>query len=456
MKITPSLPLSPARSAAAPAPGARPAATDPPSETRECFTPSPAAAASGPASSAPRLEYLGSIPVDRPAFLTIADAPADGKPALYVSSFRVFGGGAVSVLDDLGGRLGTLGEARPRLLSDDILWPNELKPLPPEAVGTPGLLAPSGFLVPGKSDGTLTILPQDDAPVNVAPRRRGWFYHRAEWRDVNGDGRLDLVAARAQKPLLGSPGGKLVWLEQPAEGLSRVPWTEHPMASGPDVHFRLVDLDGDGREEVIAAEFFSRRLAVYWQDSRGKWQSQQIDKFSGGRVVDSGVGSAFDLEAVDLNGDGRLEILVTNHESDGRGAVYAYEVPRDSRGQAWPRHTLMENITTRPGFSSAAPGAAVAFHPNPAAPEGKPWILLAGDGAQKAWVLAPASSAPGDWSYTPHEVVDGGVTVGRCAVADVDGDGSSEVFVPLFERNEIRVFRLHAPSTPDKPTPDKP
>lgn len=58
----------------------------------------------------------------------------------------------------------------------------------------------------------------------------GWFYHRAVLKDIDGDGLVDVLAARASKPLLGSPGGELVWMKQPkaADPLapSLLPWQE--------------------------------------------------------------------------------------------------------------------------------------------------------------------------------------------------------------------------------------
>lgn len=77
----------------------------------------------------------------------------------------------------------------------------------------------------------------------------GWFYHRALLKDVDGDGLVDVVAARATKPLIGKEGGELVWLRQPpgADPLApaSLPWAEAPLYNGtfsPDVFFRLTAL----------------------------------------------------------------------------------------------------------------------------------------------------------------------------------------------------------------------
>ena len=86
------------------------------------------------------------------------------------------------------------------------------------------------------------------------------------WRDMNGDGLLDIVTARAFDPLfIGKPSGKLIWLEQPKTSpLANVPWTEHVLVDGPETVFVLTDLDpNDDQYEVIAPQYFTKHLALY-------------------------------------------------------------------------------------------------------------------------------------------------------------------------------------------------
>jgi hypothetical protein len=73
----------------------------------------------------------------------------------------------------------------------------------------------------------------DPVNVQISTDKKGFFYHHAVWHDVNGDGKLDVVAARASDPAF--PGkhaaGELLWLEQPAAGSLAQPWAEHVLAS---------------------------------------------------------------------------------------------------------------------------------------------------------------------------------------------------------------------------------
>lgn len=396
------------------------------------------------------VERLGTIAVDHPGFVALMPLQPGGPLGLVISSFRVFGGGAVRWVKDVGTALRSLDDVAPQVVTTDLLWPNRASALPASALPVDGLAVPSGFLVPGKGNGAVSIVAVKDGepahPIAITPARTGWFHHQVEWADVNGDGRLDAVTARARTPMFGSPQGALVWLEQPEDAPLANPWSEHVIAQGPDVHFQMADLDGDGQSEIIAARFFDREITVYWRE-QDRWMARPVDAF-GSRSVDAQLGAAFDLQLTDLNGDGRLDLLATNHQGDGTGSVFGYEIPPDFKSGPWIRHTLQEGIGTRPGFQSASPGQAQAFWPDPAHPTGKPSILVAGDGAQQAWVLTPRSADKEDWGYTSTLVTDTACTVGGCAVGDVDGDGCVEVFVPAFERDEVQVFRLRSAGAP--------
>ena len=49
---------------------------------------------------------------------------------------------------------------------------------------------------------------------------------------MNGDGLLDIVTARAKKPIFGASKGELIWLEQPSSGEVLTYWKEHLITEG--------------------------------------------------------------------------------------------------------------------------------------------------------------------------------------------------------------------------------
>ena len=70
---------------------------------------------------------------------------------------------------------------------------------------------------------------------------------------MNNDGKLDMVTARAKKPIFGGKG-ELLWLEQPSDGSVLQTWKEHILAEGPDVNL-LVDITGNGTVEISQLNF---------------------------------------------------------------------------------------------------------------------------------------------------------------------------------------------------------
>jgi hypothetical protein len=199
-----------------------------------------------------------------------------------------------------------------------MLWPNEVHPVPANMLQTVGVVAkvasststsspehshdnilspatPShtgsqqqyqdallvcdGFLVPGKDRGGIYVVknpgnPQTEWTVSLtaaAGTNDRWFYHRAAWVDLTGDGRQSILTARArvstslrsessndQKAGVTSgitKSGELVWLEMPkphsidsqtgtpleSDGTvfdpfsaRHIPWKTHVLDKGPD------------------------------------------------------------------------------------------------------------------------------------------------------------------------------------------------------------------------------
>ncbi len=134
--------------------------------------------------------------------------------------------------------------------------------------------------------------------------------------------------------------------------------TEKVLVSGPDFLFRIFDLAGDGALQVVAAEFYSKRFVYYHFDPSTLAPTTT--------VVDADLGSGFDCQVTDMNGDGQPDVLVTNHEPSG--SVFAFEISILPNFTAVStKHILASNITIHksvlPSPGAAAPGEATAFPP---------------------------------------------------------------------------------------------
>ncbi|KAL7440168.1 hypothetical protein ACHAXM_007054 [Skeletonema potamos] len=235
-----------------------------------------------------------------------------------------------------------------------IKWPNEVASIPRQQYIMnqtnstnreqleDALLVTDGFLVPGKDKGGLYVVQH---PGNSLTERRvcltgvmnlqgdiingesDWFYHRAVWMDMTGDGRQSILAARAKLPLLkgnsqddnGTLGkGQLVWLERPmphtfdvrtgtpldVDGTvfdpfspANTPWKLRVLDEGPDVMFSVADLDPqDDTIEVIASQFFSKKLSLH------SIKLGLDPKVTFRRVIDDRCGAAFSSVLADLDG----------------------------------------------------------------------------------------------------------------------------------------------------------
>ncbi|HOX03963.1 MAG: VCBS repeat-containing protein [Verrucomicrobia bacterium] len=136
--------------------------------------------------------------------------------------------------------------------------------------------------------------------------------------DIAGRGRPDLVCGT-------------YWAECPADPLQE-PWAVHRYGQwegefGGMDQLALADLDGDGRLEIVAAEaeIPDSRLAVFTRDPRapdGAWKCSEIDR---------GLYCPHSLVVADLDGDGRPDIVAGEMSAGGwkfplhdNPRIYAY------------------------------------------------------------------------------------------------------------------------------------
>jgi len=144
---------------------------------------------------------------------------------------------------------------------------------------------------------------QEHAYIDPAAFDQGWTNGDvvAAVGDIDGDGRPDIVLSPAEGK------GRLSWFAAPPDP-RRTNWTEQVIQADSDyMHgLRLGDLDGDGRLDVVAAKMHQasapQEVAVFWNRGGGRpWPKQVVSARGSHNIV-----------LVDVAADGAIDIFGAN------------------------------------------------------------------------------------------------------------------------------------------------
>ncbi len=233
--------------------------------------------------------------------------------------------------------------------------------------------------------------------------------------DINGDGKLDVVACSDQ-----GDNGITVWYEIPADPKTR--WIEHKIGGG--IHGGggpqgIGDLDEDGDNDVVRGD-------VWFENADGKgtkWtEHSDLTPLGGNRPERYGL--AIKVWVADMDRDGDLDIVEAEADTpDGR--IFWFE--NKGRAKSWQYHLISADHTDQDFHSLAVAdfdndGDLDAFS------GGGP---LSKD-AQKSFIWENVDGKADRW--TEHLVLDGK----RCheaKAADVDGDGDIDICTKPWSGN---------------------
>ena len=274
-------------------------------------------------------------------------------------------------------------------------------------------------------DGWIDVVAGSTLLLNAAtPRGRTFIEfdigaihsHDTEFADVNGDGRMDLIA--------NSDKTGLFWYEIPED--PRQKWPQHEIASSEEhkVHGGVSpqavgDIDGDGDPDVVTARI--------WYENLGggvDWKPHANIEFGEDHIY----GIAVRTWVGDLDRDGDNDLVqAENDNPDSRIAWFA----NDGRGN-WTRHMIRDA-----GQGQDWHSLAVADFDSDGDLD-----VYAGAGplsASKKFACYIWENSGGGRSWTEHEILKG-KQCHEAEAADVDGDGDIDICTKPWSGTNEHVF----------------
>ncbi|MCA9874174.1 MAG: VCBS repeat-containing protein, partial [Anaerolineales bacterium] len=245
-----------------------------------------------------------------------------------------------------------------------------------------------------------------------------------------------------------SSGNGIYYFQIPADPTAG-DWPKVHVSSNPsDEGFAFGDINGDGQLDIAGTTGDSKRVEWYLNpgDGSGEWTAYPVGTFDEALYPDR-------TEVADLNGDGRLDVIVTEENGEDSDAqTFWWEQPADPTGGDWPRHLLTTQATTNSLDVADMNG------------DGSTDVVLAehrGGLKLAIWVN------DGQGNFTEQVVSTGKESHLGAQTVDLDGDGDLDIvsiawdapqFIHLWRNDELGHAASSAPqdAAPETPTPVPP
>lgn len=245
--------------------------------------------------------------------------------------------------------------------------------------------------------------------------------HSLSTADVNGDGRLDLVAANQ------SDGNVSVLLNTTTPGATAPTFaTQQTFAAGSlPTSTTATDVNGDGKPDLVVANYLGNSVSVLLNTTA---QGAVTASFSAQQTFATG-SNPTRVVAADVNGDGKADLIVSNLSSNSVSVLLNATAP----GAAAPLFLAQQTFPT-----GAAPYAVDAADANG---DGEPDLVVANYNGNTVSVLFNLT-APGatSVSFTAQRSFATGTQPYCVSATDVNGDGKPDVVASNVGSNSVSVL----------------
>jgi len=171
----------------------------------------------------------------------------------------------------------------------------------------------------------------------------------------------------------------------------------------------VADVNGDGKPDLIVANYSANDLSVLLGNGNGTFQSQHT--FATGSQPRS-------IAIADLNLDGKPDVIVANHGGNSVSVLLG-----NGNGSFQPQQTYATGATP---FSVTTADVNL---------DGKPDVIVANNGSDSVGVLL----GTGAGTLAPQQTIAAGFGPIAVAVSDVNGDGKPDLIVANYNAGDVGV-----------------